>query len=414
MSTSGLARDDRGRTREGPSHSRATAAATLSFPTLRATAASTCAASPSVSLLSSIQSRPLQANPAAPLLWNGSSTHDAAAQLHRSRSTLSSSSTLHSSARDSIEGRQRSQRSGSEGNDRRGSTMAHVLRPQKPEQSRAAPSTRAPQGEDTPASSRTVNTTVGRAKKATAVNYNALFQQEQNRQQPSPSPVPLSPHVGTTGYAGAAATAQKAGDAIFRTVDDADDAGEELMSGTEMDHTSPYRRGGPTTTANVSVASPLAVLGAVEGPLPPDVRRLISQSCGADPATLDGAEQQARRLISTGRRVKVYREELAAAEEERRDWTATAEQRRLVRSVLQEEVDGINARIQALLQERAICEAQLQTEDAAAARETRKLAEAEERVTVLRQTIDGIVEETTVPRLMLQQLVPSLLIENYI
>lgn len=183
-------------------------------------------------------------------------------------------------------------------------------------------------------------------------------------------------------------------------------------------HIPKHSNSSPGTVA-VAAAS-VAPLGATEGPLPPEVRRLIAQSCAAqnggaaDPLSQDAAEQQARRLISTGRRVKVYREELVAAEEERRDWSATTDQRRLVRSVLVSEVDDINARIHALLQERAICEAQLRAEDEAASREARKLAEAEERVALLRSTIDGIVDETVVPRLMLQQLVPSLLIENYI
>lgn len=158
----------------------------------------------------------------------------------------------------------------------------------------------------------------------------------------------------------------------------------------------------------------------MEGPLPPDVRRIIGQSCasssssGADTnAFIDAAEQQARRLISTGRRVKVYREELAAAEEEHKDLSTAAVERQLVRSVLQSEVDDINARIQALLQERSLVEAQLHAQDDAAAREARQLTEAQDRVTVLRQTIEGIVEETSAARLMLRQLVPSLHIENY-
>lgn len=152
---------------------------------------------------------------------------------------------------------------------------------------------------------------------------------------------------------------------------------------------------------------------AMEGPLPPDVRRLIAQHC-QDTSFIHAAEQQARRLLSTSRRVKVYRDELHAAEEEKRDLVGVVEQHSLVHDVLVQEMADLDARMQTLMQERQLCESQLRNEDEVAARDHAKLLEAQERVRVLKETIDGIEAETTVARLSLQQQVPSLHLENYV
>lgn len=394
------------------------------------------AASPDSVLATAIQTRPLQGNPFHPLLWNGSATSSTGAagvqgslsRKSRTRLTsgvtagsgsgpLSSTSTPLSSCASAVaSGERRLQRRVSR--DRLGGsstptsscTTAQVLQLQQPTQSRMPPSSSSPLasvgltasgagGAVTPANR-------GRERKVAAVNYNALLQQELQQQQqqqssgtggwPTPSPSP-SPPTGALQYA-------------------------QLPPSAGVHGTGPHsgsgEGGSEALSSSVTVSS--APAGVVEGPLPPDVRRIIGQSCasssssGADTnAFIDAAEQQARRLISTGRRVKVYREELAAAEEEHKDLSTAAVERQLVRSVLQSEVDDINARIQALLQERSLVEAQLHAQDDAAAREARQLTEAQDRVTVLRQTIEGIVEETSAARLMLRQLVPSLHIENY-
>lgn len=434
-SSRGVIHDGRGKFRQAIHPSR-TSATALPLPVLRDTAATAAAAPPSQSLFSSIQSRPLQANPAAPLLWNSGSSTTTASTNHNRRhsevgyvgatlpyragSTPSSSvSTPRSSVPgDSLGGEHGSRRlqRGSGGSDNRGGAITHAIQPHRPAQDRTTPLTRAPASP--PPALATVTGRADRGKKVTAVNYNALLEQEQSKQQqqttapsPSTSPVPLAPKADLT---------ERRHSAVFmyrvNSMGEAQTQESGMSSAAEA-----AAAGNPLSAGSAGNDVPtLAPLGGVEGPLPPDVRRLIAQSCtsrhggGPDAATQEAAEQQARRLISTGRRVKVYREELAAAEEERRDWAASTEQRRLVRSVLQTEMDDINARIQALLQERAICEVQLRAEDEAAAKEIQQLAEAEQRVAVLRRTIDGIVEETVVPRLMLQQLVPSLLIENYI
>ncbi|KAK7195161.1 hypothetical protein NESM_000440400 [Novymonas esmeraldas] len=230
-----------------------------------------------------------------------------------------------------------------------------------------------------------------------AANYNDLLHRELHAQQPQPQP-PQAHHADDVGGGTAAWPAPS-----------------PSLAPPAMAHSGASWPLSSTVGAEAGVVA--ALPGSMEGPLPPDVRRIIAQSCSGGAAeasaVVDATEQQARRLISTGRRVKVYREELAAAEEERRDLSAAAEQHELVRAVLQGEVVDLNGRIQALLQERALVETQLLAQDDAASRVTRQLAEAQERVSVLRHTIDGIVEETTVARLMLRQQVPSLHIENY-
>ncbi|AIN96480.1 hypothetical protein LPMP_130510 [Leishmania panamensis] len=389
------------------------------------------AASPAPVLATPIQTRPLQGNPFHPLLWNGSAgrggVQTSFSQKSRAGFTLgvtvgSSSGPLSSSfslstPRSSCasvvgsgDGRlqRRASRDGLEGSTPlSSSTTAHVLRPQRPTQSRMPPLSSSPHAlvglTAAEASSAVSTTKLSRERKVAAVNYNALFHQELQQPKPEsdtgawPTP-PLSRPTGAFQYAQLPPSAS----AVVH------DTGGHSGSG-EGGAVSPL----PSVTALSAQAC------TMEGPLPPDVRRIIAQSCtggssAADRNTIiDAAEQQARRLISTGRRVKVYREELAAAEEERRDLSTSVEERQLVRSVLQSEVNDINARIQALLQERALVEVQLCAQDDAVAREGRKLTEAQERVTILREAIDGIVEETVVARLMLRQQVPSLHIENY-
>ncbi|GET86912.1 hypothetical protein, conserved [Leishmania tarentolae] len=401
-----------------------------------ATSAHFAAAPPASVLATPIQTRPLQGNPCHPLLWNGSATSSTgttgvqATLQRKSRARLTSGATTGSSSgplssssslstplsscasavasgEGRLQRRVRRDRLGESSVPASSSTTARVLQLQKPTPSQMPPSSsspHAPVGLSTVgAGSAVTPANLGRERKVMAVNYNALFQQELQQQTSSdtgawPTPSPSQPtdvlqyaQLPPSASAGVHDTGAHSGSG---------EGGSEALSS-------------PVTASSVQA-------GAVEGPLPPDVRRIIAQSCtsssssGADTNTvMDVAEQQARRLISTGRRVKVYREELAAAEEEHRDLSAAVEERQLVRSVLQREADDINARIQALLQERTLVEAQLHAQDDAAARETRKLIEAQDRVTVLRKTIEGIVEETSVARLMLRQLVPSLHIENY-
>jgi hypothetical protein len=404
--------DSRGKFREtaaAAAHPRPTAS-TLPLPSLRATTVSS-----SLELYSSIQSRPLQANPAAPFLWNGTSgtTQGSCTLQHRTGSTVSSNSTRRSSIRGSMERRLGGELRGSEDSDHRSGTTAHILQPHKP----GGNHTSLP-GEggapNTASSSGALMKKADRPKRVAAANYNALFQQEQREPSTisSPSPFPM-PALREADQPGPTSTS-----ALITATAAFPAEGASSAHGERTETRTPFATvtGGtyPINNDQDGVIPSLGSVGAMEGPLPPEVRRLIAQACPADPVSQETAEQQARRLLSTGRRVKVYREELAAAEEEQRDWSAAAEQRHLVRSVLQSEVDDINARIQALLQERSLCEAQLRAEDEAASREQRKLAEAQERVAVLRRTIDDIVEETVVPRLMLQQLVPSLLLENYV
>ncbi|KAG5509548.1 hypothetical protein JKF63_06253 [Porcisia hertigi] len=408
------------------------------------TAVTVAAASTAPELTTSIQSRPLQANPSHPLLWNnstGSNTGTGSAQTSLSRqrhagftsgfaagdssgpvsssaSALSTPSSSFAFAFSSGDGRHQRQSThdGCVGSSRLSScSTAHVLRPRRRSQGRIPPSS--------PSSSAPVaglaaaevgnagvpSAKVGKERTVMAVNYNALFHKELQRQE-SHGPVAealmssssLSPSPGLP--TGGVPLAQL------------------LPSDRAVVHGTGAHNGflpPGTATPPLCVTASLEFAGTVEGPLPPEVRRIIAQSCpeGSSAAErnaiIDVVEQQARRLISTGRRVKVYREELTAAEEERRDLSTTVEERHLVRSALQGEVDDINARIAALLQERGLVEAQLNAQNEAAARDEHKLTEAQNRVTLLRKTIDGIAEETMVARLMLQQQVPSLHIENY-
>ncbi|KAG5483449.1 hypothetical protein CUR178_07770 [Leishmania enriettii] len=398
------------------------------------TAGAVAATLPAPALTTSIQTRPLQGNPSHPLLWNGtatSATGPAGAQTSLSRksrtagtpgaasgghagafSSFASLSTSRSSCASTVtSGDGRLQRQISRDGpwapsaSPSSNTTAYVFRLRRPTQSRMPPSSSSPPAPPCSGAAETggaVNPVKpDRERKVAAVNYNALLQHELQQQQQGADIGAWPPPPLATGEQEQALSLPSASEGAHDTA----------AWGSYG--------GGGTAALSPSVTASPETAGTVEGPLPPDVRRIIAQSCavsssGADTnAIIDAMEQQARRLISTGRRVKVYREELTAAEEERRDLFATVEERQLVRSALQCEVDDINARIEALLQERSLIEAQLHTQDDAAAREARKLAEAQERVRVLRETIDGVVGDTMLARQMLQQQVPSLRIENY-
>lgn len=151
----------------------------------------------------------------------------------------------------------------------------------------------------------------------------------------------------------------------------------------------------------------------MEGPLPGEVRHVITRSCGAG-SSADEAERQARRLISTGRRMRVYRDELVAASDEVGDMEQLVQQHVLVCSALRTEMSDIDAKIRELLSERQLSEVQLRQAEGEAQRHLSKLKEARERVAVLRNTVDGITRETHINRVMLHQLVPSLDIDKYI
>ena len=149
----------------------------------------------------------------------------------------------------------------------------------------------------------------------------------------------------------------------------------------------------------------------MEGPLPAEVRAMIHANCTGE--TAEQAELYARRLLSTHRRVRVYREELSAANEELEDLRQLTTKHHLVSQALRDEIVGIDEKIQQLLNERHLCEVQLQQEAHVVNRHESKKEEAERRVNVLRTTIDNIARETQKGHLLLRQLVPQLQIENY-
>lgn len=153
--------------------------------------------------------------------------------------------------------------------------------------------------------------------------------------------------------------------------------------------------------------------GFLEGPLPSEVRDIIRKS-GLDPEKGEEAEREARRLLSTSRRVRVYREELQAAREEMSDAKAECDRHQLVFKALNDEVEEINRRIEELLRDRSICETQLAQVEKVGEFKQKKYLEAEERVNVLRSTIDNISRDSNLGFLMLRQLVPCLNIENYV
>lgn len=149
----------------------------------------------------------------------------------------------------------------------------------------------------------------------------------------------------------------------------------------------------------------------MEGPLPAEVRSIIHASCSGEGA--EHAEIYARRLLSTHRRVRVYREELSAAVEESEDIKQVLKKNVLICDALKQEIGGIDAKIQMLLNERQLCQVQLESESRTLQRNEAKQEEAERRVDVLRTTIDNITRETQRGHMLLRQLVPNLQIENY-
>jgi hypothetical protein len=163
--------------------------------------------------------------------------------------------------------------------------------------------------------------------------------------------------------------------------------------------------------ARTSSASGMERQGGMEGPLPAEVRALIHGSCSGEAA--EQAEVYARRLLSTHRRVRVYREELSAAVEEVDDIKSVAKKNTLVCDALKQEISSIDAKIQMLLNERQMCQVQLESEARNLARNEGKLNEGDRRVEVLRNTIDNITRETQRGHMLLRQLVPNLQIENY-
>lgn len=164
----------------------------------------------------------------------------------------------------------------------------------------------------------------------------------------------------------------------------------------------------PTSGAGGSSSS---AGGGMEGPLPAEARALIHASCTGDAA--EQAETYARRLLSTHRRVRVYREELQYAVEEVDDIRQVAQKNSIVCDALEKEMKDIDARIQALLSEKQMCQVQYEQERSTLQRNEGKRFEAERRVEVLRNTIDNITRETQRGHMLLRQLVPNLQIENY-
>ncbi|RNF20498.1 uncharacterized protein Tco025E_03760 [Trypanosoma conorhini] len=153
-------------------------------------------------------------------------------------------------------------------------------------------------------------------------------------------------------------------------------------------------------------------LSVLEGPLPAEVREIIYSQCSGERAEL--AERHARRLLSTNRRVRVYREELQSAVEEVGDVAQLLQQHQRVQDALRAELTDLDAQLERLLRERQLCELQLSQEEEARQRKDVKLRDAKERVNVLRSTIDTITKESLSGYVLLRQLVPNLNVENYV
>lgn len=168
--------------------------------------------------------------------------------------------------------------------------------------------------------------------------------------------------------------------------------------------------GAAALIAPSSTASGVGV-GTLDGPLPKDAREIINGSVTGDMA--DQAEIYARRLLSTYRRVRVYREELQAATEEAGDYRALIGKSQLVTNAIQQEMQTIDARIQELMNERNLCQIQFEQEAMNQQRLDGKAQESQQRVDALRSTIDSIAVETQRGQMLLRQLVPNLNIENY-
>lgn len=152
-------------------------------------------------------------------------------------------------------------------------------------------------------------------------------------------------------------------------------------------------------------------VGGMEGPLPSEARTIIHQHCSGD--TAEQAELYARRLLSTHRRVRVYKEELSAAVEEAQDMTDCLEKSALVQAALRRELSDLDARIVTLQKEKQLVSMQAEQEARNGERLASKFHEAQQRVTVLRGTIDTIAKDTQRGQMMLLQLVPNLQIDNY-
>lgn len=213
-------------------------------------------------------------------------------------------------------------------------------------------------------------------------NYNAMMQEGPSPHQPQP-----------------------------QVVNPPSSSGSVLFTHHSMDG----REGSPTQTgsagggyANQNVSS----LAFMEGPLPSEVRDIIRRCCSGGKA--EDAEREARRLLSTSRRVKVYREEMTAAQEELADAKVDHDRQCLVSSALRDEISEIDHRIEMLKKEREICERQLQDCNGIESHRQQKLSEAQERVSILGSTIDNIERESHMGHLMLRQMVPNLNIMNYV
>lgn len=154
-----------------------------------------------------------------------------------------------------------------------------------------------------------------------------------------------------------------------------------------------------------------SLIGFMEGPLPSEVREIIRTYCSPDRA--EEAEKEARRLLSTSRRLKVFRAEMKAAMEELADATVEKDRQELVAAALREEVEQLSEKIQALQKEKSICEEQILQVQEVGIQRQKKLSQANERVQLLKNTIDNITRETSMAHLFLLQAVPNLNIENY-
>lgn len=169
----------------------------------------------------------------------------------------------------------------------------------------------------------------------------------------------------------------------------------------------------PTSSSSITQA-PMS--GRLDGPLPKEARQIIYSSIqgGAGSEAAEQAEQYARRLLSTFRRVRVYKEELQAAQEEVQDYHGLTSQSGLVSNAIRGEVADLDARIQELVNERQMALMQLEQEESKQQRLIQKREEAQRRVDALRGTIDSIASESQRGQMLLRQLVPNLNIENFV
>lgn len=169
-----------------------------------------------------------------------------------------------------------------------------------------------------------------------------------------------------------------------------------------------YGGGGGAAPMRVGSSSGQPTL---DGPLPKEARQLIQQAVRGEEA--DQAELYARRLLSTSRRVRIYKEELQAAREEVDDYKTCVSQQQLVVNGLSSEAQRIDEQIRALQQELHIARTQQEAAYNEQMRMQHKQGEAERRVEALQSTIDTIASESQRGKLLLRQLVPNLNIDNY-